>query len=270
MKFTSTTGEQYNLDRTETIIGRTSSSHIVLDDPRVAAQHASIKKDGDVFIVTDLHSINGTLVNGKRLTEPKRLQPGDQVKIGGVVLTFEEGIAEQTMSRAPVEAVEVPESELAGSERASKEQFTEVKSASPSISATADRRPAVEAYAAPARSTFTPSELNRVIGRYVSAGYRSISQTENTVIMEQKSPVDALLVIGLVLVFWPGALIYALARKKQNVNLSISPEGYVSEIGYTLDKYEKAKKNGRTVGWVLIALGVGICLCSFIVQMAEY
>jgi pSer/pThr/pTyr-binding forkhead associated (FHA) protein len=42
-------------------------------------------------MVEDLHSTNGTYVNGERLAGSHRLQPGDVITIGQTQLTYEAG-----------------------------------------------------------------------------------------------------------------------------------------------------------------------------------
>ena len=37
-------------------------------------------------MIEDLNSLNGTLVNGRTLTEPATLREGDEVQIGDVVM----------------------------------------------------------------------------------------------------------------------------------------------------------------------------------------
>lgn len=52
--------------------------------------HAQIQRDGDSYILIDLGSTNGTLVNGVRIDAhvPQRLRQGDRIKVGEVELEF--------------------------------------------------------------------------------------------------------------------------------------------------------------------------------------
>jgi pSer/pThr/pTyr-binding forkhead associated (FHA) protein len=72
----------------ETLLGRDPAVQIVLDDPQVSRQHASIQADAGAAILRDLGSRNGTYVNGDRIDEVE-LQPGDQISLGRT--TFEVG-----------------------------------------------------------------------------------------------------------------------------------------------------------------------------------
>ena len=79
-------GQRFSLTKSTMIIGREADSDIVVNDPQVSRRHASLTWDGRQFIIQDLGSINGTLVNGVRLTAPRVLQQGDVIGLGPTVL----------------------------------------------------------------------------------------------------------------------------------------------------------------------------------------
>lgn len=62
-------------------IGRSRASDIVIDDPLVSRQHATIML-GTEPLLRDLGSFNGTFVNGRRLAGSVQLQLGDEVIFG--------------------------------------------------------------------------------------------------------------------------------------------------------------------------------------------
>ncbi len=69
-------------------IGRLSDNDLVLRDASVSRHHAEIRRRRDgSFQVLDLDSMNGVLVNGKRIKESP-LADGDRLEIGDVSLTF--------------------------------------------------------------------------------------------------------------------------------------------------------------------------------------
>lgn len=69
-------------------IGRTSECDIVLpDDEKVSRVHARLDWDGAGWVLVDLGSTNGTLVNGERIKE-KRLSAGDVIEIGDTQLRY--------------------------------------------------------------------------------------------------------------------------------------------------------------------------------------
>ena len=70
-------------------VGRSKQSDVVIDDPRASRNHAEIfRAREDRYLVTDLGSINGTWVNGKRLSAPSSLRDGDVIVIADVALSF--------------------------------------------------------------------------------------------------------------------------------------------------------------------------------------
>ena len=70
----------------ELTIGRSPGCAIVIDDTYVSQQHARIFPDGDAHSLEDLGSTNGTILNGRLLTEPAVLRLGDRIQVGGTVL----------------------------------------------------------------------------------------------------------------------------------------------------------------------------------------
>lgn len=80
-------GATYELGDQVTI-GRAQGSSIVLDDTYASQEHASIYGSEGSFLVEDLGSTNGTYVNGRKISYPLELRPGDRVKIGKTVFEF--------------------------------------------------------------------------------------------------------------------------------------------------------------------------------------
>ena len=69
------------------VIGRLSSNDIVLGDPNVSRRHAEIRREDGRWVLIDLGSTNGTLVNGK-LAKQHRLKDGDSIAFGTSDLLF--------------------------------------------------------------------------------------------------------------------------------------------------------------------------------------
>jgi two-component system, cell cycle response regulator len=80
-------GELYQLDRALTAIGRNEDCDIVLLDPGVSRRHAKVVHEKEGHVIQDLHSTNGTYVNGSKV-ENQALKDGDKVTVGGVVLKY--------------------------------------------------------------------------------------------------------------------------------------------------------------------------------------
>lgn len=71
-----------------TTVGRSSRCGLTIKDTALSREHCEFRKSGDGFVVADKGSRNGTLVNGKRITETP-LHAGDKIAIGNVVIYFE-------------------------------------------------------------------------------------------------------------------------------------------------------------------------------------
>jgi pSer/pThr/pTyr-binding forkhead associated (FHA) protein len=67
------------------IVGRSSACDLVLDEPRVSAEHARLTATARDLTVTDLSSRNGVFVNGQRITGEVTLVPADLVTFAEVV-----------------------------------------------------------------------------------------------------------------------------------------------------------------------------------------
>ncbi|MBN1995384.1 MAG: alpha/beta fold hydrolase [Anaerolineae bacterium] len=68
-------------------IGRHPRDHVVLPGANVSRHHARIQRVGREYILEDLNSVNGTLVNGQRVNRYS-LNHGDQITIGDTTIIF--------------------------------------------------------------------------------------------------------------------------------------------------------------------------------------
>ena len=69
-----------------TVIGRATDADIVIDDSYASDFHVRVGLQNGVVTVHDLGSTNGTYVNGRRVTVPTALAPGDSVQVGRTIL----------------------------------------------------------------------------------------------------------------------------------------------------------------------------------------
>ena len=81
--------------------GRTPENTVVLTNARASRHHAQIRRDGAEYVLADLGSANGTLVNGQRLTAPHRLRAGDVVQMGDESFRFDAPATDATLIAAP-------------------------------------------------------------------------------------------------------------------------------------------------------------------------
>ena len=72
----------------EHVVGRDATASIRLDSPKVSRQHARLTVRGVSVTVQDLGSKNGLFVRGIRVTAPRTLQPGDDLRIGPFALVL--------------------------------------------------------------------------------------------------------------------------------------------------------------------------------------
>jgi predicted component of type VI protein secretion system len=88
-------GQTFMLDRDWITVGRDPSNDIVINDPQVSRQHARITRQGQMVVIEDVGSTNGSFANGMRLTGPHVLSNGDVIGLGdSVTLTYYEvGVA---------------------------------------------------------------------------------------------------------------------------------------------------------------------------------
>ncbi len=83
--------------KTNLVIGRDPGATLPIDDPSSSRLHARVSLSNGAFVVEDLDSKNGTLVNEKPIATHV-LTNGDVVRIGGVRLEFHGGIDAPTRS----------------------------------------------------------------------------------------------------------------------------------------------------------------------------
>ena len=96
-------GRSFALRASRIVIGRSRYCRVVLDDRRVSHQHAAILVTAHDVMLEDLDSVNGTWLNGARLTEAQALRDRDLIVVGA---------QELRVSSLPSEAYSLPERPL--------------------------------------------------------------------------------------------------------------------------------------------------------------
>jgi predicted component of type VI protein secretion system len=74
-------------DTLEITVGRGPDRDVVIPDSEVSRQHALFNMEGQSYVVADLHTSNGTFVNGTRVSR-HQLRPGDVVEVGPARIQF--------------------------------------------------------------------------------------------------------------------------------------------------------------------------------------
>jgi pSer/pThr/pTyr-binding forkhead associated (FHA) protein len=70
-------------------IGRADYNDLVIPDDSVSSAHAKLQRREGVWVLTDLDSTNGTMVDGEKVTGEAVLSPGATVRLGEVGLLFD-------------------------------------------------------------------------------------------------------------------------------------------------------------------------------------
>lgn len=90
----------------ELSIGRTDQANIALDDTGLSRVNTTFFIDDGELLVADENSTNGTFVNGERVTRPRAVNPGDEIKIGsGTIIRLVTG---EPAAERPIAAVSEP------------------------------------------------------------------------------------------------------------------------------------------------------------------
>jgi pSer/pThr/pTyr-binding forkhead associated (FHA) protein len=88
------------LDQIDSLsIGRTDDNALMLEHPKVSRRHAQVNRKGNIFVLRDLGSTNGTLFRGQKVDE-MILQEGDEFRIGDARLVFKSGFGEEALTLA--------------------------------------------------------------------------------------------------------------------------------------------------------------------------
>lgn len=81
LKYKEAAVKEIVLDKELTTVGRKPDNDIIIDNQAVSGHHASIKMEGDTILLEDLNSLNGTYLNGQKISKAE-LFNGDVVLIG--------------------------------------------------------------------------------------------------------------------------------------------------------------------------------------------
>lgn len=72
-----------------TTIGRGPGNDVRVEDAKVSRRHAVLRREADgAYVLTDLGSMNGTYLNGRRVLVPERLRDGDRIQVGAETIVY--------------------------------------------------------------------------------------------------------------------------------------------------------------------------------------
>jgi serine phosphatase RsbU (regulator of sigma subunit) len=80
----------HDLGADDVLIGRHPECGVQLESNAVSRRHARLFVEGGGYAIEDLGSGNGTFVNGQKIEGPTQLKPQDRIKLGPVLMRFEE------------------------------------------------------------------------------------------------------------------------------------------------------------------------------------
>ncbi|MEZ4406713.1 MAG: ATPase, T2SS/T4P/T4SS family [Polyangiales bacterium] len=115
------TPKRMEFEKDEVTVGRVPGNDIVLPKGNVSKRHSRVVLQDGRFFVVDLKSTNGTYLNGRRITTPSVIRPGDKIYIGDFIVSVEMEGAEVDDSAAPMEM----EGQDFGSSDSSPDDFSE-------------------------------------------------------------------------------------------------------------------------------------------------
>lgn len=93
---------------TPLVIGRSSQNQIVIPDERCSRQHAEIVHEPNEWVVRDLGSRNGTLLNSTPISGATSLKEGDVIQVAGCQMTFVHNLSQAFKGMPRSEAISNP------------------------------------------------------------------------------------------------------------------------------------------------------------------
>ena len=78
-------GKKYDLNRPETVIGRSSKADIMVDQESISRNHAALTNKGGAISIRDMGSTNGTYLGEEQITEA-HLENQAEFTVGGSTL----------------------------------------------------------------------------------------------------------------------------------------------------------------------------------------
>jgi chromosome segregation ATPase len=153
-------GAVYPLAKPKIELGRDVDNTIRLEGACISRHHAVLERTNGEYILRDLHSCNGTFLNGQPVQDA-HLKPGDRLRLGEIEMSYE-AANEPTVTALPVASLPAPAEEFADLRRqlaAVEQQLT----------------------AAVRQASARTAELDLARGVFAAAGERSALQLEKLV-----------------------------------------------------------------------------------------
>ncbi len=81
-------GRSFPLVSPTTTVGSVGGNHIVVPDAAVSRLHGLVRRTPAGFELSDLGATHGVWLNGRRVTRPALLVPGDRLRLGESEFVF--------------------------------------------------------------------------------------------------------------------------------------------------------------------------------------
>lgn len=82
-------GQRVDLSDSVISVGRLPECTIAINDSNISRNHAEIRAGASSYLVVDLNSTNGTMVNGAKIVGEQSLSDGDIISFGSTHVRFE-------------------------------------------------------------------------------------------------------------------------------------------------------------------------------------
>jgi len=90
------------------VVGRMTSCDVPVQDKSVSREHARLTQMPGGYVLEDLNSTNGTLVNGSRISEATIVRTGDRITFGTVEYLLQGGAPAAATQSQPASALDFP------------------------------------------------------------------------------------------------------------------------------------------------------------------
>lgn len=81
--------QRFPFETDQFMVGREEDNQLLLDRANVSKHHLSFRRVNGTVEVLDLESTNGTYVNGRKITTPRRVRRSDRIYVGDFILMLD-------------------------------------------------------------------------------------------------------------------------------------------------------------------------------------
>ena len=108
LRFKEAVLKEYSVDKETLTVGRADDNDIVIENLAVSGHHAKLVRENGDFVLIDLNSLNGTFVNGHKVSK-WILKTNDLITIGKHTVIFQDEQAGKKPGLASTHDMKAPE-----------------------------------------------------------------------------------------------------------------------------------------------------------------